>query len=226
MQQGLSPEEFKRQSLELAAVAPTQLFGSKTTANTAQVKSQETATLSEVEKRDQAIAQSLRERSQAEAAKKLASGQVHSTPEGAQEGPVKPLSSFLDVEKLRTQDQETITKLWAGYHTIKNKLSAVIPTKKYLEMLVNARKYPQFVLPCRGRCSTKRLTQLEWPRKRSRCSSSNGLCSPTRPAMERHPQRPPSSHRWPSTSSSRTSVSPYSSSPSTRICVRATVWCS
>ncbi len=34
-----------------------------------------------------------------------------------------------------------------GYHTIKNKLSAVIPAEKYLEMLANAKKFPQFVLP-------------------------------------------------------------------------------
>ncbi|EST08095.1 ATP11 [Kalmanozyma brasiliensis GHG001] len=146
MQKGLSPEEFQRRSLEFAAVKRTQSVGSKATSSTT-AKSKETASLSEVEKRDQAIAQSLRERSQAEAAKKLASGQVHSTPEGSQEGPIKPLSSFLDVDKLRTQDKETITKLWAGYHTLKNKLSAVIPAEKYLEMLANARKYPQFVLP-------------------------------------------------------------------------------
>lgn len=141
MQQGLSPDEFKRRSLESAAVKPPQPVA----ANTA---SEATAsTKSEVERRDEAMAQAIKERSKAEAAKKLASGQLHSTPTGAQEGPIKPLAKILDVEKLMTQDQETITKLWAGYHTIKNKLSAVIPTEKYLEMLANARKYPQFVLP-------------------------------------------------------------------------------
>ncbi|SJX64114.1 related to ATP11-F1F0-ATPase complex assembly protein [Sporisorium reilianum f. sp. reilianum] len=146
MQQGLSPEEFKRRSLESAAVKPTQPISSTQEA-AAKSEPSSSRILSEVEKRDQAIAQSLQQRSKAEAAKKLASGQVHSTPTGAQEGPIKPLSKILDVEKLQNQDAETITKLWAGYHMIKNKLSAVIPTEKYLEMLANARKYPQFVLP-------------------------------------------------------------------------------
>ncbi|SPO28544.1 related to ATP11 - F1F0-ATPase complex assembly protein [Ustilago trichophora] len=145
MQKGLSPEEFKRRSLESAAVKPPQSATTNTATNeTVMVK---TGSLSEVEKRDLALAEAMKQRSKAEAAKKLASGQVHSTPTGAQEGPIKPLSKILDVERLMTQDKETITKLWAGYHTIKNKLSAVIPTEKYLEMLANARKYPQFVLP-------------------------------------------------------------------------------
>ena len=145
VQEGLSLEEFKRRSLEFATTKRAQQQESQSSADDA--KSEKPTALSEVEKRDRALAQAIKERSQAEAAKKLASGQVHSTPNGSQEGPVKPLNKILDVEKLMTQDTETITKLWAGYHTIKNKLSAVIPTEKYLEMLVNARKYPQFVLP-------------------------------------------------------------------------------
>ncbi|KAJ1033971.1 hypothetical protein NDA16_000179 [Ustilago loliicola] len=145
MQEGLSPEEFKQRSLDSASVKPPQPLASQT--SKLQAQSDSRSELSEVEKRDQAIAQALQDRSKAEAAKKLATGQVHSTPTGAQEGPIKPLNKILDVEKLMTQDHETITKLWAGYHTIKNKLSAVIPTEKYLEMLANARKYPQFVLP-------------------------------------------------------------------------------
>ncbi|ETS64074.1 hypothetical protein PaG_01306 [Moesziomyces aphidis] len=136
MREGLSPEELQRRALESAK--PSKAVGSPAA---------EAETLSEVEKRDQELAEAMRQRSKDEAAKKLASGQVHSTPTGAQEGPIKSLNKILDVEKLKTQDQETITKLWAGYHTIKNKLSAVIPTEKYLEMLANARKYPQFVLP-------------------------------------------------------------------------------
>ncbi|SPO28032.1 related to ATP11 - F1F0-ATPase complex assembly protein [Ustilago trichophora] len=145
MQEGLSPEEFKRRSLESAAVKSPQSATTNTAANeTVMAKA---GSLSEVEKRDRALAEAMKQRSKAEAAKKLASGQVHSTPTGAQQGPIKPLSKILDVEKLMTQDRETITELWAGYHTIKNKLSAVIPTEKYLEMLANARKYPQFVLP-------------------------------------------------------------------------------
>ncbi|KAJ9474020.1 Protein ATP11, mitochondrial [Pseudozyma hubeiensis] len=148
MQKGLSPEEFKRRSLEFAAVKPSQPASASTKAiSSTESNHGATESLTEVERRDRAIAQSIQERSNAEAAKKLASGQVHSTPTGAQEGPIKPLSKILDVEKLATQDTETITKLWAGYHTIKNKLSAVIPTEKYLEMLANARRYPQFVLP-------------------------------------------------------------------------------
>lgn len=147
MQEGLSIEEFKRRSLESAAAKTVAPASSTPTPTSSKATSSQSKSLSEVERRDQALAEAMKERSKAEAAKKLASGQVHSTPTGAQEGPIKPLNKILDVEKLMTQDVETITKLWAGYHTIKNKLSAVIPTEKYLEMLANARKYPQFVLP-------------------------------------------------------------------------------
>ncbi|KAJ1573093.1 hypothetical protein NDA12_005253 [Ustilago hordei] len=145
MQEGLSPEEFKRRSLDSASAKL--LHGVGSAASTFRSQSDSRSEVSEVEKRNQAIAQALRDRSKMEAAKKLATGQIHSTPTGAQEGPIKPLNKILDVEKLVTQDQETITKLWAGYHIIKNKLSAVIPTEKYLELLATARKYPQFVLP-------------------------------------------------------------------------------
>lgn len=146
MQEGLTPEEFKRRSLEQATAKSIQpaVDKKRTTAEESVATSN---ALSEVEKRDRELAEALKKRSEAEAAKKLASGQLHSTPTGAQEGPIKPLNKILDVEKLMTQDTETITKLWAGYHTIKNKLSAVIPADKYLEMLANARNYPQFVLP-------------------------------------------------------------------------------
>ncbi|SNX85126.1 related to ATP11 - F1F0-ATPase complex assembly protein [Melanopsichium pennsylvanicum] len=143
--EGLSLEEFKRRSLEFAAVKTVQPVASTVASVDSQSKKNDV--LSEIEKRDQALAQAIKERSKAEAAKKLASGQLHSTPSGAQEGPIKPLNKLLNVEKLMTQDVETITKLWTGYHMIKNKLSAVIPSEKYLEMLANARKYPQFVLP-------------------------------------------------------------------------------
>lgn len=144
MQQGLSAEELKDRSIKLAAAKSGKSSPSSNVGSRSDLSSKY---MSKVEERDQAIAQSIKERSKAEAAKKLASGQLQSTPNGAEEGPIKPLNKILDVEKLKTQDSETITKLWAGYHTIKNKLSAVIPTDKYIEMLANARKYPQFVLP-------------------------------------------------------------------------------
>lgn len=146
MQKGLSPEELKSRSIKSPAAKSPQL-ASSTSSKATPAPTAGPSPLSKVEERDQAVARAIKERSKAQAAKKLASGQLHSTPTGAQEGPIKPLGKIIDVEKVKTQDQETITKLWAGYHIMKNKLSAVIPTDKYLVMLANARKYPQFVLP-------------------------------------------------------------------------------
>ncbi|PWN51722.1 hypothetical protein IE53DRAFT_392982, partial [Violaceomyces palustris] len=59
----------------------------------------------------------------------------------------QPLSKILDISKLSDQPASKISELWTGYHTLKNKLSAVIPTETYKELITNAKKYPQFVLP-------------------------------------------------------------------------------
>lgn len=57
------------------------------------------------------------------------------------------LKDIIDVERIAADDPATITQLWTQYHTLKNKLSAVIPAKQYAEMVTKAREYPQFLLP-------------------------------------------------------------------------------
>ena len=57
MQEGLSPEEFKRKSLEFAAVKPTKPIGSQTSSQ--QPEATSSNTLSDVEKRDQALAEEI-----------------------------------------------------------------------------------------------------------------------------------------------------------------------
>lgn len=95
-----------------------------------------------VEERDRALQERLRLRREQEEARKL-----QAEGEDAMAGPVKPLSSFLDVAKIEKESPENITKLWASYHTMRGKLSAVIPAETYARMVDTARKYPQFVLP-------------------------------------------------------------------------------
>lgn len=51
------------------------------------------------------------------------------------------------MDKITSDPPEKITQLWTQYHTLKNKLSAVIPAKQYAEMIAKARQYPQFLLP-------------------------------------------------------------------------------
>lgn len=98
------------------------------------------------EQRDADLAARIRERAEAEAKRKLESGELNSNPNG-DKSPIKPLSSILDLHKLKDEPAEKIRDLWTGYHTIKNKLSAVIPTEVYERLVRNAKQYPQFVLP-------------------------------------------------------------------------------
>ncbi|WFD44841.1 Glucosaminyl phosphatidylinositol (GlcN-PI) nositol acylation protein [Malassezia psittaci] len=95
-----------------------------------------------VEERDRALQERLRLQREQEEARKLREGDTSTA-----RGPVKPLSSFLDIEKIQKESNEDIGKLWAGYHTMRGKLSAVIPAGTYEKMLETARSYPQFVLP-------------------------------------------------------------------------------
>jgi len=95
---------------------------------------------SSVEARDEALRERLRRQREQDEAAKLAGG-------GPQKSAVKPLSSFLDVDKISKESADTIGKLWTGYHALRNKLSAAIPTDTYRQMLDTARRYPQFVLP-------------------------------------------------------------------------------
>ncbi|WFD04629.1 hypothetical protein MOBT1_003343 [Malassezia obtusa] len=107
-----------------------------------QVAAETAAKQGSVEERDLALQERLRLRREQEEARKLQSDMGES-----QSGPVKPLSSFLDVEKIKQESPENITKLWAGYHTLRGKLSAVIPASTYTRLIETARKYPQFVIP-------------------------------------------------------------------------------
>ena len=62
-------------------------------------------------------------------------------------GPLKPLDMFMDVAKMRQESPEKIGQLWTTYHTMRNKLSAVVPATTYQMMMENAKRFPQFVLP-------------------------------------------------------------------------------
>lgn len=57
------------------------------------------------------------------------------------------LGDIIDIERVRTDSPEKIAQLWTQYHTLKNKLSAVIPARQYADMIAKARQYPQFLLP-------------------------------------------------------------------------------
>ncbi|CAO1615628.1 unnamed protein product [Parajaminaea phylloscopi] len=107
------------------------------------------AKVSKIEKRDAEVAARIRAAAEKEAKRKLASGQLGSNP-GGENSPVKPLSSILDLDKILTDEAMTpakIGELWTGYHSLKGKLSAVIPAEAYERLVSTARKYPQFVLP-------------------------------------------------------------------------------
>ncbi|EPQ26025.1 uncharacterized protein PFL1_06478 [Pseudozyma flocculosa PF-1] len=147
MQEGVSSvEELRQKKLQEAKAAS--MSSLKPASSDAPNADDRAACTSEVERKDAEVAAKIRAQSEAEARRKLESGQLGSSPHGSEsEGPVKPLHKILDVEKLAKESPDTIGKLWTGYHTLKGKLSAVIPTASYLELTANARKYPQFVLP-------------------------------------------------------------------------------
>lgn len=93
-----------------------------------------------VEDRDEALRRRLEERRAREEKRKLAN-------EAEISGPVKPLSTFMNLDKTLQESPENIGKLWTGYHIARNKLSAVIPATTYLQMVETSRKFPQFVVP-------------------------------------------------------------------------------
>jgi len=93
-----------------------------------------------VEDRDNALRRRLEERRIREEKRKLAN-------EAEIASPVKPLSTFMNMDKTLQESPENIGKLWTGYHISRNKLSAVIPATTYLHMVETSRKFPQFVVP-------------------------------------------------------------------------------
>ncbi|KAK0564102.1 hypothetical protein OC844_001886 [Tilletia horrida] len=104
--------------------------------------------------------EALRERLRARAAEKDAerqrAGAADATQPAASSSPVKPLSAIMDLNKLLapgpdgtipTADAAQVAELWTTYHTLKNKLSAVIPLATYSRMLEVGSRYPRFVVP-------------------------------------------------------------------------------
>lgn len=106
---------------------------------------------SQLEKKDLELAARIRELAEKETKRKLESGELDSRPGGSgsgeDSGPIKALSKIIDVEKLRSEPTDKIKELWTKYHTLKGKLSAVIPRDTYERLVKNAKQYPQFVLP-------------------------------------------------------------------------------
>lgn len=97
--------------------------------------------MSGLTEQDAKVAAEIRARVEAEAKRKLETGQFGSGPG------VKTLADIIDVDKMASDPPSKITELWTGYHTLKNKLSAVIPATTYARMIEKARAYPQFILP-------------------------------------------------------------------------------
>lgn len=102
-----------------------------------------------VEQRDQDLAAKIRAAAEAETKRKLAAGELSSSPDGSK-SPIKPLKDIIDLSKLEADTEMTsdkIKEMWTAYHTMKGKLSAVIPTEVYERLIASARQYSQFVLP-------------------------------------------------------------------------------
>jgi ATP synthase mitochondrial F1 complex assembly factor 1 len=62
--------------------------------------------------------------------------------------PIKTLSSYVDVEKLRKHtDSKEIELIWRAGHTKDSLICAVIPKGIYTRMVSLAREHPMFILP-------------------------------------------------------------------------------
>ncbi|KAL9938638.1 hypothetical protein V8E36_002357 [Tilletia maclaganii] len=97
----------------------------------------------------------LKERLRQRAAQREATAQEPSGENYDPTSPVKPLSAIMDLNKLLgvgtaeegKVDAQKVAELWTTYHTLKNKLSAVIPLATYERLLKTAQRYPRFVVP-------------------------------------------------------------------------------
>lgn len=105
-------------------------------------KGSQTSDRSGLSERDAKLASDILKRVEAEAERKIKSGNFSSGPSA-----LKTLGDIIDLEKVRSDSPETISQLWTQYHSLKNKLSAVIPARQYAEMVSKAKRYPQFLLP-------------------------------------------------------------------------------
>ena len=78
--------------------------------------------------------------------RKSASSTPLSTPPAV--SPVKTLSSYVDVDKLRQHtDSKEIELIWRAGHTKDSLICAVIPSPIYRRMATLARDHPMFILP-------------------------------------------------------------------------------
>ncbi|WFD07251.1 Glucosaminyl phosphatidylinositol (GlcN-PI) nositol acylation protein [Malassezia vespertilionis] len=93
-----------------------------------------------VEERDQAMQDRLRSMRANKEARKLKDGNAISSL-------LKPLASFMNVDKMANEEPDAVGKLWTAYHTMNDKLSAVISASTYTAMLENGARFPSFVLP-------------------------------------------------------------------------------
>lgn len=68
----------------------------------------------------------------------------HATPETG----IKPLSSYLDLDKVSSLPAKELEYIWRLRHASDtNSLCAVVPLSTYQRMYVSAKRHPQFVLP-------------------------------------------------------------------------------
>jgi len=76
---------------------------------------------------------------------------------------IKPLSSYLDLEKATTLPVRELTAVWRLRHASSPlNLSAVIPTETYTQMDSLARTHPQFVLPVPHPDQGAEMHFLQW----------------------------------------------------------------
>ncbi|RQM07269.1 hypothetical protein DH86_00000964 [Scytalidium sp. 3C] len=77
--------------------------------------------------------------------------------------PIKTLSSFLDLDKIRTLPQKEIETLWRLRHANNaQSLCATVPTESYKPIVAIAKKYPHFVLPLPREGQGAEIHFLQW----------------------------------------------------------------
>ena len=62
---------------------------------------------------------------------------------------VKPLSSFVKLDKFAQLDQKEIEELWTAYHSNKDCLSAVVRAGTFDKMMKNGEDWPMVSVSCR-----------------------------------------------------------------------------
>lgn len=76
---------------------------------------------------------------------------------------VKPLSSFIDVEKTRALPKKEIEYIWRLRHASNaQSLCAVVPSNLYSRIATTARRHPQFILPLPREGQGVEIHFLQW----------------------------------------------------------------